>query len=335
MTTPTETNGKELAAVCRKLSAARVKLHASNPTKSGENKFAGYSYFELGDFMPQTLAAFEELGLCGIVSFTTAEATLQIVDTESGASLSISSPMSEATLKGCHPVQNLGAVQTYQRRYLWSAAMELTESDALDSAEPKETTTHTATHTPPKATQPELKAIEGESFTARVAGIEESSGETNGKKWIKHVVNFDNQRKATTFKEEVLGKAAVGDRVEATIRPGKKAGYYDLVSLTVLGAGEERENPSAGSTAPKKGVWNPKRDEVNSIWESRIIDYEEEPNRAGKMEWTFKFEDERKAWTSNPELAERACELMGDVPLTITVRPGRTPGDYVLMGVDA
>jgi hypothetical protein len=44
--------------------------------------------------------------------------------------------MSEANLKGCHPVQNLGAVQTYTRRYLWVAALEIVEHDAIDSNEP-------------------------------------------------------------------------------------------------------------------------------------------------------------------------------------------------------
>ena len=45
----------------------------------------------------------------------------------------ITSPMSEAALKGCHPVQNLGAVETYIRRYLWVAALEVVEHDSLDA----------------------------------------------------------------------------------------------------------------------------------------------------------------------------------------------------------
>jgi hypothetical protein len=41
--------------------------------------------------------------------------------------------MSEANLKGCHPVQNLGAVQTYLRRYLYMAALEIVEQEIFDS----------------------------------------------------------------------------------------------------------------------------------------------------------------------------------------------------------
>jgi hypothetical protein len=42
--------------------------------------------------------------------------------------------MGSAALKGCHEVQNIGAVETYQRRYLWVAALEIVEHDALDSS---------------------------------------------------------------------------------------------------------------------------------------------------------------------------------------------------------
>jgi hypothetical protein len=44
----------------------------------------------------------------------------------------LTSPMGSALLKGCHEVQNIGAVETYQRRYLWVAALEIIEQDALE-----------------------------------------------------------------------------------------------------------------------------------------------------------------------------------------------------------
>jgi hypothetical protein len=60
-------------------------------------------------------------------------AYLQINDVDDGTSIMFTSPMSSAALKGCHDVQNLGAVQTYLRRYLWTNAFELSEHDALDA----------------------------------------------------------------------------------------------------------------------------------------------------------------------------------------------------------
>jgi hypothetical protein len=41
--------------------------------------------------------------------------------------------MKEANLKGCHAIQNLGAVETYTRRYLWVTALEIVEHDVLDA----------------------------------------------------------------------------------------------------------------------------------------------------------------------------------------------------------
>ena len=122
--------------VHKKLMEARMRLQGTELKKSGHNKFAGYQYFELGDFLPQINKIFHEEGLCGVVSYTKDYADLTITDTEDGTCLSISSPMVEANLKGAHAIQNLGAVETYQRRYLWMTAMEIVEHDALDSSAP-------------------------------------------------------------------------------------------------------------------------------------------------------------------------------------------------------
>jgi hypothetical protein len=59
---------------------------------------------------------------------------MRIIDTDpNGGNITITSPLSEANLKGCHPVQNVGACETYARRYLWVAALEIVEHDALDA----------------------------------------------------------------------------------------------------------------------------------------------------------------------------------------------------------
>ncbi len=120
-------------SVYKKLQQARMLLQGTKLTKSGKNKFAGYEYFELGDFLPAVQKICHEMGLCGIVSFNHEMAYLQINDVEDGTSIMFTSPMSSAALKGCHDVQNLGAVQSYLRRYLWVNAFEIVEHDALDA----------------------------------------------------------------------------------------------------------------------------------------------------------------------------------------------------------
>ena len=39
-------------SVHKKLMQARIELQGKTMSKSGLNKFAGYSYFELSDFLP-------------------------------------------------------------------------------------------------------------------------------------------------------------------------------------------------------------------------------------------------------------------------------------------
>jgi hypothetical protein len=130
----TQPFGSNAMNVYQKLNAARAEFHSIELKKSGHNKFAGYKYFELGDFIIPALEIFKKVGLTSIISFGKEEAHMEIVDNEKPEQrLIITSPMSTAALKGCHEVQNLGAVQTYLRRYLWVAALEIVEHDALDA----------------------------------------------------------------------------------------------------------------------------------------------------------------------------------------------------------
>ena len=119
--------------VYSKLSRARVALQGCSLNESGNNKFAGYRYFELADFLPTVQAIFNDVGLCDVISFTEDVATMTIYDVEDGSSVVFTSPMGSANLKGCHMVQNIGAVETYQRRYLYTVAMAIVEHDALDA----------------------------------------------------------------------------------------------------------------------------------------------------------------------------------------------------------
>ena len=120
-------------SVHMKLAKARVDMQSKTLKKSGLNKFAGYQYFELGDFLPTINSVFLDNGLCGVVSYGLELATLTIT-ADDGTSLTLTTPMSECEMKGLHAVQRLGAVQTYLRRYLWMTAMEIVEHDALDSS---------------------------------------------------------------------------------------------------------------------------------------------------------------------------------------------------------
>ena len=122
-----------------KMQKARCEFQEKPLKKSGHNQFAGYRYFELGDFLPTINSLLEKYNLCSNISFDNDMATLTIVNAENtDEKLVFTSPMSNANLKGCHDVQNLGAVQTYLRRYLWVNAFEIVESDGLDATTGKD-----------------------------------------------------------------------------------------------------------------------------------------------------------------------------------------------------
>ena len=120
-----------------KLNAARQQFHNIALKKTGHNKFAGYYYFELGDFLIPALKVFNDNGLLSIVYFDANMAYMDIINVDEPKEIvRITSPMGSAALKGCHEVQNIGACETYQRRYLWVAALEIVEHDQLDASEP-------------------------------------------------------------------------------------------------------------------------------------------------------------------------------------------------------
>lgn len=120
--------------IYEKLQEARVELQGMNLKKSGKNSFAQYDYFELADFMPHINRIMLEKKLTGFCSFTEDLASLTLVNSEKPEErIVFTSPMSKANLKGCHEVQNLGAVETYQRRYLYTTAFEIVEADLLDT----------------------------------------------------------------------------------------------------------------------------------------------------------------------------------------------------------
>lgn len=122
--------------IYEKLQTMRVALQGMNIKKSGKNKHMGYDYYELADIMPPINQLMKEHGVCSVVSYGADEASLTLFNVEKpDETITFFSPMADATLKGAHPIQNLGAVETYQRRYLYMTAFEVVEADALDASQ--------------------------------------------------------------------------------------------------------------------------------------------------------------------------------------------------------
>ena len=147
--------------IYEKLNAARLQIAEKGLSKTGNNTFAGFKYFELSEILPVVNKVNNELKLFSAFSFLRDTTTLEIVNTEKPeekVTFSFAYSPDGAKLKACHQIQNEGAVQTYIKRYLYQNAYEIAEADQLDASvgrdEPKQTK---AAPRKPEAKQPEKK----------------------------------------------------------------------------------------------------------------------------------------------------------------------------------
>ena len=168
-------------SVYRKLQAARAEFLSMPIKKSGKNKFAGFEYFELSDFIPTVSKLFDMAGLCGVVRFTDTEATLTVYDADGDGSIVFTSPFVMAENAKGQAIQSLGSTHTYFRRYLWLLAMDIVEVDLVDAAAPAEPVKKAAPKPEPKK---EPVKIEGQDSPWQMK-IEEKEGGNwvDGVKW--------------------------------------------------------------------------------------------------------------------------------------------------------
>ena len=142
-------------SIYAKLSQARVKLQKENLKKTGNNR--SFKYFELKDFLPRVNEIFDELKMCAVVRYSSELATLTVYDCEKDESIEFTSPMVQKALPSGTEIQNLGAIQTYQRRYLYLTALEIVEDDLVDSMPPE--TPPSTSSIPAKPSQADQKTV--------------------------------------------------------------------------------------------------------------------------------------------------------------------------------
>lgn len=120
--------------IYEKIQLIKKELLEANLKKTGENKFAGFKYYELADFLPTIINLCNEHKVFTRVSFNNEEATLEVRNIEEPSEVIVyTSPMEQLELKGCNKVQALGGTETYNRRYLYQACFDIIENDMFDS----------------------------------------------------------------------------------------------------------------------------------------------------------------------------------------------------------
>lgn len=118
----------------------RVKLQNSTLKKSGLNKFAGFDYFELSDFLPRLNELMLEEKVNDLFTIENDKATLTLIKDEERQTYSIpfivfDTPINSKGQKSMQDIQYLGALNTYYKRYLYLNAFGITDGDVIDALE--------------------------------------------------------------------------------------------------------------------------------------------------------------------------------------------------------
>ena len=142
-------------SIYQKLQTVRCEVNKKCKKKSGHNKYAGFDYFQLEDFLPTANEEFLKVGLCPVFSIvqehgtlavsndsvkstTKDKARLRIFDDVSQDYVDFETPVAEVKMGSKddtkrNPIQELGASHTYLKRYLYMNALELSEGDVIDA----------------------------------------------------------------------------------------------------------------------------------------------------------------------------------------------------------
>ena len=129
----TVTTKAETMNVYAKLLEARKRFLETGIKKTGVNRYAEYKYFTLDEIIPVKQAIFKDLGLADVIAFHESYATLSLFNADNPSEhLVFSSQLApdESMIK--NPIQKVGAIQTYVRRYLYLLALDIIESDGIE-----------------------------------------------------------------------------------------------------------------------------------------------------------------------------------------------------------
>lgn len=171
----------KINSVMKKLQKSRVDWQSKPRKKSGFNKFQNFKYFVLKDILPTVNEIFNKNGLYSQYNLTKDYAELIITDSTTGDYLIYRIPVQKLD----NPtMQNIGAINTYSKRYLYMNALEIEEDeDELDSQDLE-------------------KTVNKESKEELIKKISEALGEAKLNTWLK----TSKKEKIEDFTVEELSK---------------------------------------------------------------------------------------------------------------------------------
>lgn len=124
---------KQELNIYQKIQKIKVEISNKKLKKTGENKYSGFKYYELQDFLPTIVILCDRYQLFTMFELVPDKAILTIVNAENDKeSIEYTMPTADLELKGANKIQSIGGVQTYLRRYLYMNAFDIVESDTFD-----------------------------------------------------------------------------------------------------------------------------------------------------------------------------------------------------------
>ena len=127
------------------ISKIRVELQNKGIHKSGKNSFAGFTYYELSDFLPTLNELMATHGVNDCVSITNELASITLYKDEESQVYQMpffkfDTPLSNSGKKSMQDIQYLGALNTYYKRYLYLNAFGITDGEVIDGMDNKNLT---------------------------------------------------------------------------------------------------------------------------------------------------------------------------------------------------
>ena len=120
--------------IYEKLLKVRERFSAAKITKSGQNTFANFNYFELSDIVPTITKLCAEVKALPLINYGQGTATLKFINAEKPDEfIEVTCEMREITNNKMNAAQAYGSIQTYTRRDLYLTMFDIVEPDTLDT----------------------------------------------------------------------------------------------------------------------------------------------------------------------------------------------------------
>ena len=117
----------------QKVAKIKGEMSSMKFSKTGRNSFTKFNYFQLDDFEPTLEKLCSQYGVVTYFQFALDAARMVVVDADDPTQkIEVDSPVDVSFGKTSSKMQDIGAMQTYARRYLFMSFFGITESDFLD-----------------------------------------------------------------------------------------------------------------------------------------------------------------------------------------------------------